>query len=363
MKRRSFLRRTGAGVAATSFATPAIAQTAPEIRWRCASSFPKSLDIIYGGAERLARRVADATGGKFRIKVFAADEIVPGLKVLDAVQNGTVEMGHTASDYYVSIDPTFAFDTTLPFGVNARQQNAWMYQGGGIQLMREFFKGYNLVQFPAGNTGAWMGGWFREEVGSVSDLKGLKFRIGGWGGRVLSALGAVPQQIAGGDVYSALEKGTIDAAEWVGPYDDDKLGFYKVARYYYYPGWWAGQAQLSAMVNISQWHGLPKAYQSIFEAACTDANQWMLARYDALNPQALKRVVAGGAQLRPFPREIMRAGYKTAFKLYEETAASNPRFKKVYEAWKTFRADELLWFRVAENTFDNFVYTESAEGA
>ena len=357
MKRRSFLTSAGVGVAASTLAAPAIAQTQPEIRWRLASSFPKTLDTIYGGAEIIAKRVAAITDGKFQIRVFAAGEIVPGLQVLDAVQNGTVEAGHTASYYYVGKDPTFTFDATVPFGLNARQQNAWIQQGGGMELLREFFKGYNTVNFPAGNTGTQMGGWFRKEIKSVADLQGLKFRIGGFAGQVVSKLGAVPQQIAGGDIYPALEKGTIDAAEWIGPYDDEKLGFNKVAKYYYYPGWWEGGLNVSALVNQQQWEQLPKTYQAAFEAACHEATIIMNAKYDVENPAALRRLVAGGAQLRPFPRDVMEACYKAAFELYDETAKSNPKFAKIYEPWKKFRDESYLWFRVAENSFDNFVFT------
>ncbi|CAO3407105.1 TRAP transporter substrate-binding protein [Azospirillum largimobile] len=357
MKRRSFLTSAGVGVAASTLAAPAIAQSQPEIHWRLASSFPKSLNTIYGGADTIAARVAAATDGKFTIRAFPAGEIVPGLQVLDAVQNGTVECGHTASYYYVGKDPTFTFDATVPFGLNARQQNAWIYSGGGMALLREFFDGYGVMNFPAGNTGVQMGGWFRKEIKTVEDLKGLKFRIGGFAGQVLSKLGVVPQQIAGGDIYPSLEKGTIDAAEWIGPYDDEKLGFNKVAKYYYYPGWWEGGLNVSLLVNKQQWEQLPKQYQAVLEAACFEANLTMAAKYDAENPAALKRLVGGGAQLRPFPRDVMEACYKSATELYEETAKTNPKFAKIYEPWKKFRDDEYLWFRVAENSFDNFAFT------
>ncbi|CBS87072.1 TRAP transporter substrate-binding protein [Azospirillum lipoferum] len=357
MKRRSFLTSAGVGVAASTLAAPAIAQSQPEIHWRLASSFPKSLNTIYGGADTIAARVAAATDGKFTIRAFPAGELVPGLQVLDAVQNGTVECGHTASYYYVGKDPTFTFDATVPFGLNARQQNAWIYSGGGMPLLREFFDGYGVVNFPAGNTGVQMGGWFRKEIKTVEDLKGLKFRIGGFAGQVLSKLGVVPQQIAGGDIYPSLEKGTIDAAEWIGPYDDEKLGFNKVAKYYYYPGWWEGGLNVSLLVNKQQWEQLPKQYQAVLEAACFEANVTMAAKYDAENPAALKRLVGGGAQLRPFPRDVMEACYKAATELYEETAKTNPKFAKIYEPWKKFRDDEYLWFRVAENSFDNFAFT------
>ena len=253
MKRRSFLKKAAAGLAVGSVAAPAIGQTQPTINWRMAASWPKALDTLYGGAELICRRVGEMSGGKFNIKLFAAGEIVGGLQVMDAVQAGTVECGHTAAYYYFGKDQTFAFGTAIPFGLNARQQYAWFYHGGGMDLMREFYKDYGIINHLAGNTGCQMGGWFRKPIKSVADLKGLKFRIGGTGGTVLTRLGVVPQQIAGGDIYPALEKGTIDAAEWVGPYDDEKLGFYKVAKHYYYPGWWEGGPSTECYVGIKAW--------------------------------------------------------------------------------------------------------------
>lgn len=354
MNRRSFISATTVAGAAATMAAPAIAQSNPEIKWRCASSFPKSLDTIYGASEVVAKRVAEATEGKFQIRVFAGGEIVPALEVMGAVQNKTVECGHSASYYYWGKDPTFAFDCAVPFGLTARQQNAWMLEGGGLALMREFFAQYNIRQMPCGNTGTQMGGWFRKEIKTLADLTGLKMRIGGFAGEVMKRLGVVPQQIGGGDIYPALEKGTIDAAEWVGPYDDEKLGFYKVAQYYYYPGWWEGGPQLSFYVNIDEWNKLPKHYQAILDSACLEANAVMMAKYDAQNPGALKRLVANGTQLRAYSKEIMEAAHKATFELYEETAAKNAAFKKVYDAWRVFRADELIWFRVAENSYEQF---------
>jgi TRAP-type mannitol/chloroaromatic compound transport system substrate-binding protein len=355
MERRKFLKTAGLGVAGAAIAAPAIAQSMPEVKWRCASSFPKSLDTIFGAADVIAKRVSEATDGKFQIRVFAGGEIVPGLAVVDAVQAGTVECGHTANYYYVGKDPTWAFDCAIPFGMNYRQQTAWMHVGGGLQLMREFMKDYNIISFPAGNTGVQMGGWFRKEIKTVEDLKGLKFRIGGFAGQVVSKLGVVPQQIAGGDIYPALEKGTIDAAEWVGPYDDEKLGFYKVAKYYYYPGWWEGGPQLSLNCNIAAYEALPPAYKAILEAACAESHIYMMSKYDAQNPAALKRLIAGGALLRRFPNEVLEACYKASQELYAETSAKNPKFKKVYDSWKTFLDDQHQWFRVAELSYDNFL--------
>src|SRR6202453_2678001 len=293
MKRRDFLKVSASGAAVAAVASPAIAQSSPEIKWRMTSSFPKSLDTIYGGAVEFSKYVAEMTDNKFQIQVFAAGEIVPGLQALDATSNGTIEMSHTVAYYYVGKDPTFAIYSAVPFRLNARQQNSWWYQGGGMELGNEFFKKYGVIGFACGNTGTQMGGWFRKEIKTVADLSGLKFRIGGIAGQVLQKVGVVPQQIAGGDIYPALEKGTIDGAEWVGPYDDEKLGFYKVAPHYYYPGWWEGGAMLVSFVNLDKWNALPKNYQSVLEQAGHYANNWMMAKYDQVNPQALRKLIAG----------------------------------------------------------------------
>jgi len=358
MQRRKFLTGAGVGLAATGLAAPAIAQSMPEIKWRLASSFPKSLDTLFGTSEVLTKRVAALTDNKFQIRSFAGGEIVPGLQVLDAVQAGTVECGHTASYYYFGKDPTFAFMTAVPFGLNTRQMNAWIYHGGGQELLqKELYDSFNVVHIAAGHTGAQMGGWFRKEIKTVEDLKGLKMRIGGFAGQVMSKLGLVPQQIAGGDIYPALEKGTIDAAEWVGPYDDEKLGFHKVAKYYYYPGWWEGGAMLSMMVNKAEWEKLPASYKSALDVACLEGQTWMVSKYDAGNPPALRRLLAGGAQMRAFPREVLQACYGAAQEVFAETSAKNERFKKVLDHYMAFARDQRSWFRYAEASFDNFVST------
>ncbi|WP_127089664.1 TRAP transporter substrate-binding protein [Aquabacter cavernae] len=363
MKRREFLTAAGAGVAAsTAVAMPAIAQSAPEVKWRCTSSFPKSLDTIYGAAELMAKSVSEATDGKFQIQVFAAGEIVPGLQALDATQNGTVEMSHSASYYYVGKDPTFAFGSAFPFGLNARQINAWFYHGGGLPMLNEFYKKYNVYMLPGGNTGGQMGGWFRKEIKTVQDLQGLKMRIAGLAGQIMSKLGVVPQQLAGGDIYPALEKGTIDAAEWVGPYDDEKLGLQKVAPYYYYPGWWEGCASLTFFYNLNKWNELPKSYQAILTSTAAQANENMLANYDTKNPKAIQSLVKSGTQLRRYPNEVMDAAFKVANELYEELSQKNPDFKKVYEAAKAFRNEEYLWWQIVEYTYDDYMVRARTRG-
>jgi TRAP-type mannitol/chloroaromatic compound transport system substrate-binding protein len=356
MKRRDFLKVTGIGAAgAATLAAPAIAQSAPEIKWRLTASWPKSLDTLWGGVELFAKIVGEATDNRFQIQAFAGGEIVPGLQVLDAVQNGTVEMGHTASYYYFGKDPTFAFGTAVPFGPNQRLNQAWYMLGGGRELMNELYKGYNCTTFLAGNTGCQMGGWFRKEIKTVDDLKGLKMRIGGFAGRVMQKLGVVPQQLAGGDIYPALEKGTIDAAEWVGPYDDEKLGFNKVAPNYYFPGWWEGGPMLLGLVNLDKWNSLPKSYQSVIEQAGQTANSWMMAKYDQANPAAMKKLLAGGTKLRPFSPEIMQASLKATKELYAETAATNPGFKKVLDSMNAFTSNGYQWWQVAELGYDSFM--------
>jgi len=362
MKRRDFLKVSAAGAAATAVAAPAIAQSAPEIKWRLTSSFPKSLDTIYGGAEYFAKQVAEMTDNKFQIQVFQAGELVPGLQALDATAKNTVEMCHTVSYYYVGKDPTYAIYASVPFGLNARQQNSWWYQGGGMELGNEFFAKQGVIGFACGNTGTQMGGWFRKEIKTVADLSGLKMRIGGIAGQVLQKVGVVPQQLAGGDIYPSLEKGTIDAAEWVGPYDDEKLGFQKVAKFYYYPGFWEGGPMVHAFANLEKWNELPKNYQSIVHNATANANSWMQARYDMQNPSALKRLVASGTQLRPFSNEVLDACLKATNELWGEISAKNADFKKSVDAMQAYRSDEYLWWQVAEYTFDSFMIRSRTRG-
>jgi TRAP-type mannitol/chloroaromatic compound transport system substrate-binding protein len=355
MKRRQFLQTAGVGLAASAIAKPAIAQSMPELKWRLAASWPKSLDTLFGACETFSKFVAEATDNKFQIQTFAAGEIVPALQVLDATQNGTVECCHTASYYFFGKDPTWALFCAFPFGPNARQQNAWFYEGGGNALIADFGKKFNVHCLLAGNTGCQMGGWFRKEINTVEDFKGLKMRIGGWAGKTMQKLGLVPQQIAGGDIYPALEKGTIDATEWVGPYDDEKLGFFKVAKFYYYPGWWEGGTTQHVMINLAKWNELPKSYQAILTAAAGYANIDETAKYDTRNPAALKRLVAGGAVLKPFSQAIMEACLKASQEVNAETSASNADYKKVLDSIAAFRNDEYLWWQVAEYSYDSFM--------
>lgn len=359
IKRRDFLKNGGIGAAAaivttTAVAKPAIAQTSDVIQWRCTSSFPKSLDTIYGGAEIVANMVDAMSDGRFKISVFPAGEIVPALQALDSVQSGAIEMAHTASYYYVGKDMTFALGTAIPFGLNARQQNAWLYQGGGQELLNDFYADYNITAFVAGNTGAQMGGWWRNELKSLEDLKGVKIRIAGVGGEIMSRLGAVPQQIPGSDIYQALEKGTIDAAEWVGPYDDEKLGFYQIVKNYYYPGWWEAGPSIHMMINRDRFNALPPAYQAILQAACSHANQIMLAQYDTRNLRSLRSLIAKGVSVKPYPTDILTAAHEASMSLYAELN-SNKKWRPIFNSLRAYQDDAIRWFSIAEMYQDGFM--------
>jgi len=354
MERRSFVRGAGiAGVLAAGVAPAVHAQAA--IRWRLTSSFPKALDTLFGVNDVFAAKVKAMSGGKFEITTHAPGELVPAFGTVDALQNGTVEAANTAPYYYFGKDETFALGCAIPFGLNSRQMTAWMYEGNGLKLMREFYAGYNIINFPMGNTGAQMGGWFRKEIKSLKDFKGLKFRCGGFAGKVVERIGGTPQNIPGGEIYQALEKGTIDAAEWVGPYDDLKLGFYKVAKNYAYPGWWEGGPQLDLHINTKAWEALSAENKAIVEAAAAYAHVDMQAKYDGRNAAALKQLVAGGAKLFPFPKDLMDAAFKEAMALYSEISAKNPKWKKVYDDYSAFRKEANLWFRFTEARFDNYM--------
>ncbi len=328
----------------------------PAVSWRLASSFPRSLDVIYGTAEHFATRVAQLTGGRFTIRSHPAGELVPGLQVMDAVQQGTVQAGHTASYYYLGKHPALAFDSAVPFGLSGRQQNAWLQQGGGLTALRAIFAQFGIVNFPMGNTGTQFGGWFRREIRSLADLRGLRMRIPGLGGEVMAKLGVSVQTLAGGEIYPAFERGAIDATEWVGPHDDEKLGFQRVAKNYYYPGWHEPGVTLTLMVNKASFDALPETYRAALETAAAEQNAAMLERYDALNPAALERLIAGGVTARPFPPDFLEAAYRASNELLDEYAAKNAEFKAIYDSWRAFRATSWKYFNGAEQVYAQFAF-------
>ncbi|MBE9114764.1 TRAP transporter substrate-binding protein [Lusitaniella coriacea LEGE 07157] len=366
MKRRQFLSHTAVGAASAATLVACNSTTSssdsgasggklPRIDWRMATSWPNSLDTIFGGAETVCQRVSEMTDGRFTITPFAAGEIVGGLEVLDAVQGGSVECGHTASYYYVGKNSALGFATSVPFGLTAQQQNAWLYEAGGLEAIQKVYADFNIINFPAGNTGAQMGGWFKREVKSLNELQGLTMRLPGLGGEVMSRLGVTVQNLPGGEIYVALERGAIDAAEWVGPYDDEKLGLNKVAPFYYYPGWWEPGPTLDVLVNRNQWDSLPREYQAIFQAAAKDANLTMLAKYNALNRTAFQSLKGDGTKFVQYSQDIMQAAQEAALELYADNSGKNPAFKEVYEQWKSFREEAILWNEINELSFTNFV--------
>jgi TRAP-type mannitol/chloroaromatic compound transport system substrate-binding protein len=372
MKRRAFLRHSattgvlgGVGLALAACASSESEPTSeslPTITWDMATSWPTGLDTIFGGAETVANRVSAMTNGRFTIRARAAGELAGGTEVLDVVSTGAVPIGHTASYYYIGKSPVMAFGTALPFGLNAQQQNAWLYEGGGLEMLQEFYaKNFNVIQFPAGNTGVQMGGWFNKEINTVKDLQGLKMRIPGLGGQVMNELGAVVQVIPGGEIFQALQTGAIDATEWVGPYDDLKLGFNKVAEYYYYPGWWEPGPTLEIQINLDNWNELPTEYQEILKSAAYEANMTMLASYDAKNREALAEIVAGGTKFLPYSQEILEAAEAESFKLFDKFAEEDADFKRIFESWKEFRTGIYEWHRFNEFSFSNYVYSQLEE--
>ena len=332
----------------------AAVQTQKRVRWRLASSFPSLLDTIYGASEVLAERVSAMTDGNFSIRVYEAGELVPGLQVLDAVQQGGAEVGQTGGYYYTGKSESLAFDTCLPFGLTPRQQSAWLREGTGKEWMRKVYADFGVIPFQGGNTGVQMGGWFKRPVESLSDLRGFKMRIPGMGGKVMNALGVAVQVLPGGDIYPALERGAIDATEWVGPYDDEKLGFYKAAQHYYYPGWWEPGPSLSFLVNQKAWNALPVAYQHAFEAACAEASVAMQTRYDAKNPAAFQRLLEKGVELRPFSPEIMLGAKEASESLMSDLAAKDATYRAILSDWQAFRKASFRWFGSAELAYGEF---------
>lgn len=330
--------------------------TFPSVTWRMATSWPKTLDILHATATLIAERVAEMTDDQFQITVFSAGELIGPLEVFDAVQDGTVECSHTGANFHTNKNEAFGITTGLPFGLTPQQQNAWIYHGGGLEATQKLYADFGIITFPAGNTGTQMGGWFKQEINGLDDLKGLKMRIPGLGGTVMQRLGVEPVTLASSDILDALKSGELDAAEWLGPYDDEKLGFHTVAQYYYYPGWWEPGTTLIIIINKQAWDKLPNTYQSILEAAAYEANIAMLSQYEALNQQALAQLVAGGTQLKVYSEEILEAAREAAFALYEELAEKNPSFKAMYEPWKDFRRHIYQWSRFNELSFAEFAF-------
>jgi TRAP-type mannitol/chloroaromatic compound transport system substrate-binding protein len=362
MKRRQLLAAATLGAGVMSLARPALAQSAPQLKWRLTSTYPKSFDIIQNTAKVFASAVAAATDGRFVIDVFASGEIAPGLKALDVVTSGEVEMAHVTLNLFDTKEPALAFAGGVPFGLDARQQQAWWFEGGGQDLVNEVLGKFGAVGLACGNGGAQMGGWFRKEVKLPADFNGLKMRVGGLAGRIVEKLGGTPVALPSAEIKGALEGGTLDAAQWAGPHDDEKLGLHKVAPSYYFPGWQQGSSALHIAINKAKWEALPASYRAILTAAASHAGAVMQAQYDARNPEALKKLVVEGARLKPFSAEIMDAANAAATSVYAEIGAEDPLFAKVLSAYMAFRNDEYLWFQVSEVAYDNYLVRARARG-
>jgi len=340
----------------------AVAQDAalPELKWEMATSWPPSVDILFGSAQLFTDIVSKLTGGKLQITARSAGELAPATQVLDVVAQGAVPIGHTASYYYIGKTPAAAFGTTVPFGLTAQQQNSWLYGGGGLELMQQLYADrFNVLPLPAGNTGMEVGGWFRREINTVADLQGLKMRIPGLGGQIMARLGVNVQVLGAGEIFQALQTGAVDAAEWVGPYDDQKLGLNTVAQYYYRPGWWEPGSSLEVNINLDEWNKLPELYQVAIQAAAAQANIVMLSRYEAANDAALAELVASGTQLREYSAEIMNAAYAEWQNLAAEFSAQDADFKTIYEQWNAFRSSIYGWNKANEFAFTSFVFNQS----
>ena len=368
MERRQFLKLASMGalgaaaLAACSSGDSDVDEAAgdsslPELEWEIATSWPTSLDTIYGGAQTFAERVSAMTGGRFMMTAQPGGEVVPALEILQNVETNSIDGGHTASYYYVGLDPTTAFGTAVPFGLTARQQNAWLYEGGGLELMQAFYADrFNAIQFPAGNTGVQMGGWFNKEISSLADLEGLIMRIPGLGGQVMTKLGVTVQVLPGGEIFQALQTGAIDATEWVGPYDDTTMGFQDVTQFYYHPGWWEPGPSLEVQIPLDKWNDLPEVYQEIIKTAAYEANTSMMASYDALNPGALEDIKANpDLTILPFPDDVMAAAEEASFEINDENAAANADFKSIYDHWNAFREEIQPWFALAETSYLSYV--------
>ncbi|WAS06352.1 ABC transporter substrate-binding protein [Gloeomargaritales cyanobacterium VI4D9] len=346
MRRRVGLLGLGAlGLTACNRPQAPAVITQPRVRWRLATSWPTSLDTLFGGVRALAEQVKQLTDGRFTLTPFAAGEIVPGLQVLDAVRSGTVEAGHTASYYYLGQNPALVFGTGLPFGLTAQQQNAWWYAGGGLAAMQSLYQDFGVINFPAGNTGAQMGGWFRREVTSLSDLQGLKMRLPGLGGKVMAQMGVNVQVLPGSELFLALERGALDAAEWVGPYDDQRLGLPRAARYYYYPGWWEPGPSVELLINRRAWEQLPMSYQKALEQAAQSMNLAMLSQYEARNQTTLQTLIAGNTQLRRYSDDILQTAWQVTQDLLADQSRQSPAFQKIYQPWQKFQKDSLNWVK------------------
>jgi TRAP-type mannitol/chloroaromatic compound transport system substrate-binding protein len=359
MKRRELLRGASLAAVATGLAACGAqpqgagpAASGEKFQWKMVTSWPTNFPGLGTGAARLAEWIGAASGGRLTVKVYGAGELVPAFEVFDAVSRGTAEMGHSASYYWKGKAAAAPFFSAVPFGLNAQEMNSWLYDGGGLEIWRELYAPFGLVPYPAGNTGVQMAGWFRKPVDSLADLAGLKMRIPGLGGEVMARVGATPINLPGAEIFSALQSGAIDAAEWVGPYNDLAFGLHRAAKYCYYPGWQEPGPTLECMVNKAALESLPQDLQDIVDMCCRAVNGSMLAEYTARNQQALDALVREhGVELRQLPADVLLALRRAAEKVLDEVAAADPMARRALDSMRAFRAQSKAWHAVSEEAF------------
>jgi len=351
MQRRDFIKRTGVASLALGASTFGIetVRAGTEHKWKLVATWPKNFPGLGTGANRLAELIGELSGGRIRVKVYGAKELVPAFEVFDAVAQGTAEMGHGAAYYWKGKSEATQFFATVPFGMTAQERNGWLYHGGGLELWTELYARFGLVPAPAGNTGVQMGGWFNKEIKSVADLAGLKMRIPGLGGEVLKRAGGTPVNLPGGELFTSLQSGAIDATEWVGPYNDLAFGLYKAAKYYYYPGFHEPGTTLETIINKTAFEALPADLQSIVLNACKVVNQDMLAEYTARNPVALQTLIEKhGVALRSYPDDVIVKLHRLAKEVVSELAEKDAFSRKVYDSYRKFLRQSQAWTNISE---------------
>ncbi len=371
--RRDFLKRSfQAGAAALALGSPMLAgscakpssepadapaiQTGRTFRWKLLTTWPPTLPVVQDGPKLFARWVKEMSSGRLDIQVYGGGELVPALEAFDAVTQGTAEIGHGASYYWAGKVPAAQFFAAVPFGMNPQQSNAWIISGGGLELWEEVYAPFNLLPLPGGNTAIQMGGWFNREINSVDDLRGLKMRIPGLGGKVISKAGGAAVLSAGGEIYTNLERGVIDATEWIGPYHDYLMGFYKVARYYYYPGWHEPGTSLEFFVNRGAFEQLPGDLQQIVRTAALRTNHWMLCEFEAKNNIYLQKLIREeNVNLKAFPPAVLERLRTYSAEVVEEVAEENAESRKIHEAYVAFRKQIGPWADISEKIY----YTEN----
>lgn len=362
--RRKFVKNLGlgsmAGLTVATACSPNEEKAAADVpninfnktyRWKMTTTWPPNFPVVGEGCQLMAEWVRKMSGGRLDITVYGGGELIPALEGFDAVSNGAVEMNHGAAYYWAGKVPAAQFFAAVPFGMNAQQMGSWILSGGGAELWEELYEPYNLLPILCGNTGVQMGGWFNREIKTIEDLQGLTMRIPGLGGKVLAKSGGTPRLVPGGEIYTNLERGVIDATEWIGPLHDYKMGFHKVAKYYYYPGWHEPGPVLEMMINKPKFQSLPEDLQEILRTACLRLSRWMMAEFDARNGEYLAKLQEEGVTLKVFPEEVLEVLRKNTAEVINELIEKDPKSRKVYEAFSAFKKNVGSWMEVSEKVF------------